>query len=82
MGISPKYQGQGYGKEILNLLIEKMMDMDINDILLEVDSENHVAYNLYTKSGFEIKLRLTIIDIYFKKGRYWKGEYRILSMCH
>jgi GNAT superfamily N-acetyltransferase len=55
LGISPKYQGHGYGKEMLNLLIEKLLSMDINDILLEVDSENNRAYNLYIKNGFHIR---------------------------
>lgn len=55
LGILQKYRGLGYGKELLNLLIEKMLDMDIKDILLEVDSKNHIAYNLYINNGFEIK---------------------------
>jgi len=55
LGISPKYQGHGYGKEMLNLLLEKLLSMDINNIILEVDSENNRAYNLYTKNGFKIK---------------------------
>ncbi|MEG1255578.1 GNAT family N-acetyltransferase [Clostridium sp.] len=68
LGISSKHQGKGYGKEILNLLIEKMLTMDINDILLEVDSENHIAYNLYTKSGFKIKTQFDYYRYLLKKG--------------
>jgi len=58
LGVSTKYRGLGYGKEILNKGIEKALTLDIKDIYLEVDSKNHIAYNLYINNGFIIKTQL------------------------
>jgi len=58
LGISTKHRGRGYGKEILRKIIEKASTMDIKDIYLEVNSENHKAYNLYINNGFKIKTQL------------------------
>jgi ribosomal protein S18 acetylase RimI-like enzyme len=58
LGISTKYRGLGYGKEILSKGIEKALTLDIKDIYLEVDSKNHIAYNLYINNGFIIKTQL------------------------
>lgn len=55
VGISPKYQGRGFGKEMLNRVIEKLLNMDIKNITLEVNSINNRAYNLYTNNGFKVK---------------------------
>lgn len=57
LGISQRYQGKGYGKEMLNLLLKILINMGIKDITLEVDSNNGRAYNLYIKSGFKVKTR-------------------------
>lgn len=55
-GISPCYQGKGYGKLMLKLLIDKLHNMEnINSVTLEVNSTNQSAFCLYTKSGFSIK---------------------------
>lgn len=58
LGISTKYRGLGYGKEILSKGIEKALTLDIKDIYIEVDSKNHIAYNLYINNGFIIKTQL------------------------
>lgn len=55
LGILPKYQGLGYGKKMLNSLIEKLLSTGHKSITLEVNSQNSRAYNLYTKNGFKIK---------------------------
>lgn len=55
VGISPKYQGRGFGKEMLNRVIEKLLNMDIKNITLEVSSINNRAYNLYKSNGFKVK---------------------------
>lgn len=63
IGILPEYQGKGYGKELLYLLIKSLLQKNIHKITLEVNSENKAAYELYTKSGFEIQ---TAVDYYRK----------------
>ena len=55
VGISPEYQGKGYGREMLNLLLDTLIHSQNGEITLEVDSENAAAYHLYITSGFRIK---------------------------
>lgn len=54
VGISPKYQGKGYGREMLHLLLEQLMRIS-GDITLEVSSTNSIAFRLYLTSGFRVK---------------------------
>nr|WP_319489957.1 GNAT family N-acetyltransferase [uncultured Caproiciproducens sp.] len=54
VGISPAYQGKGYGREMLNRLLEQLMH-ESGEISLEVSSSNGIAYHLYITSGFQIK---------------------------
>lgn len=55
-GIASDKRGRGYSKYFLNKIIE-ITKLDAgNEIYLEVDSTNKIAYNLYRKNGFkEIK---------------------------
>jgi len=55
LGISTRHQGNGYGKEMLQLLLHRLVNINKKSISLEVGSANDRAYNLYRKSGFEIK---------------------------
>lgn len=52
-GIDEKFRGKGYGKQILNLIINKLISEGKRNITLEVDSNNEIAFNLYKKTGFE-----------------------------
>lgn len=54
VGISPGYQGKGYGREMLHLLLEQLM-RESGGITLEVSSTNNIAYRLYLTSGFHVK---------------------------
>lgn len=54
-GIATIYQGNGYGKKVLCLLLERLSNMKKSSITLEVSSVNNIAFNLYRKCGFEIK---------------------------
>lgn len=54
-GIKKEFRGKGYGKEILNLLLRKLTAQGNDNLTLEVDSNNKIAYNLYKKNGFETK---------------------------
>ena len=49
--VNPKYQGQGYGKQILLWALEHM---DSKRIILRVADWNKRAINMYKKNGFEI----------------------------
>lgn len=53
--VLPKYHRKGYGKKIMNYLMDKVYNSDINIIYLSVDKTNDVAINMYKKYNFSIK---------------------------
>lgn len=55
LGIAPQYQGKGYGRILLNLLLTKIVDHKASYLTLQVGSENKKAFSLYRSSGFQIK---------------------------
>ncbi len=54
-GVSPKYQGRGFGKEILKLMVNDLRNQGLENITIEVDSSNENAFKLYKKSGFAVE---------------------------
>lgn len=64
LGILPEYQGKGYGKYMLNLLVRNLVQRNIDNILIEVDSTNKRAFNLYKNHGFDIEVAF---DYYRKR---------------
>lgn len=54
-GIVPKYQGKGFGKASLQLMLKEVAEQNIDKIVIEVDSKNESAFNLYKKCGFEVQ---------------------------
>lgn len=54
LGIVPELQGQGYGRELMELLLIELKKRGIRRIGLEVNSENTRALHLYQSSGFEV----------------------------
>ncbi len=52
-GISPDYQGRGFGKKLLQLTMNSCVGLGLKSMSLGVDPENKPAYELYTKLGFE-----------------------------
>ena len=51
--IDRKYQGKGYGKEALQLIINDMKnEFHCNEIYLSVDPENVKAKHIYQQFGF------------------------------
>lgn len=53
--IDRRYQGRGYGKEAMFLLIDRiraLSDEDHNRIYISFEPENHVAKSLYESLGF------------------------------
>jgi ribosomal protein S18 acetylase RimI-like enzyme len=62
-GIIPKYQGKGFGKAMLKLILKDLIEQNVEKILIEVNSENERAFNLYKKYGFEVQTAFE----YFRK---------------
>ena len=53
--ILSEYQGKGYGKQIMNYLLEYSRKNHINEIILSVDKDNVKAISLYKKYDFKVK---------------------------
>jgi diamine N-acetyltransferase len=51
--IDKKYQGQGLGKQAMELLIRRMRDEGYVEISVGYDLENVIAERLYAKFGFQ-----------------------------
>lgn len=51
--IDQKYQGFGYSKILMNYLLKLATQNNVETILLEVNSDNSRAINLYLKYGFK-----------------------------
>lgn len=54
-GIRPEFRCKGYGYELLHLIVERLRESDIQEIVIEVDSNNAQAFQLYQKFGFQIE---------------------------
>lgn len=52
--IDEGFRGQGYGKQALAAMDEKLQSMDVNSVALHVFGDNITAQELYKKMGFEI----------------------------
>jgi len=50
--VDPEYRGQGISKIIVNELLKSSMGAGINKSVLQVDTKNLTAINLYTSLGF------------------------------
>lgn len=57
--ISPEYQGQGYGRDLILLLLKQLPAHMVTTILLQVSGNNPAAFSLYQKTGFRITRTLS-----------------------
>lgn len=58
IAVDPNYQRQGYGKQLLQALIERLRQQEIATLWLEVRQSNLAAQQLYQRLGFnEVSLR-------------------------
>ncbi|MBV1877955.1 MAG: ribosomal protein S18-alanine N-acetyltransferase [Pseudomonadales bacterium] len=56
--VHPRLQGQGYGRRLVDFMLERARHHRVCSIFLEVRASNIAAYNLYESLGFnEIGLR-------------------------
>ncbi|PKM84837.1 MAG: GNAT family N-acetyltransferase [Firmicutes bacterium HGW-Firmicutes-11] len=52
LSVSPENRGKGYGRPILRKAIDILREAEAQDILLQVDTKNWIAHNLYKSCGF------------------------------
>ena len=50
--VSPPYQRQGLGRDMLDFLLQKAEQLETHTVFLEVRESNQVAQELYEKLGF------------------------------
>jgi ribosomal protein S18 acetylase RimI-like enzyme len=53
-GIIPEYRGKGLGKEMLLQITNNLISEGNKNIIIEVDSKNKAAFELYKKCGFKV----------------------------
>lgn len=55
--INPEYQGNGYGKKVMELVDDYIREYytSVEEVVLSVNLKNEHAYQVYLKSGFEDK---------------------------
>lgn len=63
LGIRECFQRKGYGEEFLNFALEKAFEKG-EKAVLDVDSDNMPAYNLYKKLGFKIDFQADYYEYY------------------
>lgn len=56
LGIEPRYRCKGYGKELLHLIIDNLMQRGRSEMSIEVNSENVEALKLYRNTGFCVEV--------------------------
>jgi len=56
LGIVPEYRNQGYGKELLHLIVDNLWQKGKTKIAIDVNSANANALGLYLKFGFQIEV--------------------------
>jgi ribosomal protein S18 acetylase RimI-like enzyme len=52
--IDQEFRGQGFGKQSLAAMDEKLKSIDVNSVALHVFGDNRSAQELYKKVGYEI----------------------------
>ncbi len=63
--VEPSYQNKGYGTNLLIYIDNYFYQLNAKSMILEVDSDNLKAINLYKKFGFEL---INIRKKYYKNG--------------
>lgn len=61
VGVIPEFRGKGYGRGILCSALNILKKENVNNIYLEVETENKNALGLYESCGFE---EISVMDYY------------------
>ncbi len=74
VGILPEYRGKGYGKQMLSLIVEKIMEEPYSEITLEVACNNENALTLYKKCGFEVVTSYDYYELFINNNKNLGGN--------
>lgn len=68
LGLLPKFRGKGHGRTILQKSVEILVESSAQKILLQVDTANGTALNLYKSCGFRVT---SVMDYYTLNTHQW-----------
>jgi ribosomal protein S18 acetylase RimI-like enzyme len=51
--VEPAYRRRGFGRQAVEFLEKKALEMGVNAVHLEVDRGNDPAFDLYRRAGYE-----------------------------
>ncbi len=60
IAIYPEYRGMGLSKKLMELAEEQAVSKRLKFLVLDVEQQNNIAINLYTKIGYKIVEDITI----------------------
>jgi GNAT superfamily N-acetyltransferase len=64
--IQKEYQGQGYGKLLMNTVLERIKDKGFKEVTIGIDNSEFDKLNkMYSKFGFKELIKETNIDYHF-----------------
>lgn len=64
LGVLPKHRRKGYAREMLKFAVNTLIEDGAKEVMLQVDSENPNALNLYKSCGF---VETSVMDYYEMK---------------
>ena len=68
LGVAATYRGGGYGRLLMEQLIEEARQRHLKEMWLEVYTQNTAAFQLYQSLGFHIERELTNYDGALERG--------------
>lgn len=70
LAVDPKYQKKGYGKDIMDDLIERFRKKGVHKIHLFIQKENKQVLDFYSRQGWEIRDDLIMMSFVSDKNLY------------
>ncbi len=65
IAVREKYRRRGIGKKLICIVLKKLAEMNISEVILEVRVSNEVAINFYKKFNFKI---VKVLKNYYSDG--------------
>ncbi len=75
--VHPKWQGCGYGRQMLEHLLDIANLKGVQSVFLEVRASNQAAIHLYDKIGFK---QIGIRRAYYRNGDHEREDALVLAM--
>ena len=64
--IEKEYQGQGYGKRLMNTVLERIKSKGYTEVTIGIDNDDFIKLeSMYKKIGFSIHVKSTSVDYHY-----------------